>query len=125
MTVLAGQQNQTRDSRQRLLDEGNLLTREKEKLIQRVATLKVDLGELETEVVGLAAKLDGYTAGLSSPLTRGLTDEEELGDSLGKEVGRRQKPKDGYEGQFIVFNEADEASDHLEYIYYDHGLWIL
>ncbi|KAF8073454.1 structural maintenance of chromosome protein 3 [Lyophyllum atratum] len=92
MTVLAGQQNQTRESRERLLEEGTQLTREKDKLIQRIAALEADYAELETELTALDTKLSGYQAELSTPLARGLTDDEEqLIASLGKEVERRQK----------------------------------
>ncbi|KAG5634871.1 hypothetical protein H0H81_000460 [Sphagnurus paluster] len=92
MTVLAGQQNQTRESRERLMDEGNQLTKEKEKLIQRISTLEADLADLETELTGLDTKLSGYRTELTMPLVRGLTNEEEaLIVSLGKEVEKRQK----------------------------------
>ncbi|GLB45508.1 putative structural maintenance of [Lyophyllum shimeji] len=92
MTVLAGQQNQTRESRERLMEEGNQLTREKEKLMQRIVALEADCGELETELTALDTKLVAYRAELSTPLARGLTDEEERQiASLGKEVERRQK----------------------------------
>lgn len=92
MTVLTGQQNQILESRRRLTDEGSSLTREKEKLKERVATLQTDVYELETELAGLEAKLTGYAAELSSPLTAGLTGEEEhLIDMLGKEVEKRRK----------------------------------
>jgi structural maintenance of chromosome 3 (chondroitin sulfate proteoglycan 6) len=92
MTVLTGQQNQILESRRRLTDEGTSLTREKEKLKERVATLQTDVYEFETELAGLEAKLTGYAAELSSPLTAGLTGEEErLIDMLGKEVEKRRK----------------------------------
>jgi len=92
MTVLAGQQNQILDSRKRLIEEGTSLTNEKEKLRARGAALETDVYELETELSGLEAKLAGYTAELSSPLTAGLTGEEEgLISMLGKEVEKRRK----------------------------------
>jgi structural maintenance of chromosome 3 (chondroitin sulfate proteoglycan 6) len=92
MTVLAGQQNQTLESRKRLIEEGTSLTREKEKLKERVAALENDVYELETELTGLEAKLAAYTVELSSPLTAGLTHEEEgLINMLGKEVEKRRK----------------------------------
>ncbi|KAF5374150.1 hypothetical protein D9615_008823 [Tricholomella constricta] len=92
MTVLTGQQNQTRESRERLMGEGNQLTKEKDKLTQRVARLEADLADIETELTELATKLAGYKAELSTPLARGLSDEEEgLIATLGKEVERRQK----------------------------------
>lgn len=92
MAVLSGQQNQTRESRDRLSDEGNALTREKEKLKGRIATLETDLYDLETELTGLEPKLAAFASELTSPLTRGLTSEEEgLIASLSKEVERRRK----------------------------------
>jgi structural maintenance of chromosome 3 (chondroitin sulfate proteoglycan 6) len=92
MTVLTGQQNQILDSRRRLTEEGTSLTREKERLKERVQVLETDVYELETELNGLEAKLSGYTAELSSPLTAGLTGEEEgLINRLGKEVEKRRK----------------------------------
>ena len=92
MTVLAGQQNQTMDSRKRLTEEGTLLTREKEKLKERVAALETDMFDLETELTSLDAKLAGYSAELSSPLTAGLTSEEEgLMNILGKELEKRRR----------------------------------
>ena len=92
LTVLTGQQNQLRESRERSGEEGNMLTRQKEKVKQRITALEGDVYELETELAGLEAKLAGYTAELSSPLTQSLTgQEEEMIGSLGKEVERRQK----------------------------------
>jgi structural maintenance of chromosome 3 (chondroitin sulfate proteoglycan 6) len=92
MTVLAGQQNQTLESRKRLIEEGASLTREKEKLKDRVAALENDVYELETELTGLEAKLAAYAVELSSPLTAGLTrEEEDLIKMLGKEVEKRRK----------------------------------
>lgn len=92
ISVLNGQQTQTREARERLLEEGNLLTKEKEKLKTRIAKLESDVEELETELVGLETKLAGYKNELSSPLTNGLTAEEEgLIVTLGKEVEKRRK----------------------------------
>ncbi|CAK5264291.1 unnamed protein product [Mycena citricolor] len=69
--------NQIRDSKDRLMDEGTALTKEKEKVKERIAKLERDQEELETELSGLDAKIAGYQQELQSPLTKGLTDEEE------------------------------------------------
>lgn len=92
MTVLSGQQNQLRDSRERLMAEGNVLTREKDKLKERVVMLETDISELENELDRLKTKLSGHLAEISTPLTEGLTAEEEsMIDALGQEVERRRK----------------------------------
>lgn len=92
MTVLTGQQNQMLDSRKRLIEEGTSLTREKEKLKERIGALESDVYELQTELTGLEEKLVGCTAELSSPLTAGLTTEEDLLiNMLGREVENRRK----------------------------------
>ncbi|KAJ7489905.1 structural maintenance of chromosome protein 3 [Mycena galericulata] len=90
--VLNLQINQIRESRERLADEGGTLTREKEKLKERIGKLERDQDELEAELGGLDAKLSGYDNELRSPLTKGLTDEEEEDVvNLGKEVEKRRK----------------------------------
>ncbi|TFK38980.1 structural maintenance of chromosome protein 3 [Crucibulum laeve] len=92
ITACNGQQNQIRDSRERLIEEGTVLTREKERTKERITKLEYDGEEVETELTGLQAKLAGYKNELSTPLTNGITDEEErLVVSLGKEVERRKK----------------------------------
>jgi len=92
VTVLVGQQNQIRDSRDRLVDEGIGLAQSKEKLKARVSVLEQDTEELETELSALEAKVAGYRAELATPLTNGITrDEEQMIVTLGKEVERRRK----------------------------------
>jgi structural maintenance of chromosome 3 (chondroitin sulfate proteoglycan 6) len=92
MTVLVGQQNQIRYSRERLLEEGTMLSNSKEKLQERIGKLEQDADELETELSGVEAKVAGYTEELSSPMTNGIThQEEQMIVNLGKEVERRRK----------------------------------
>ena len=92
VTVMVGQQNQIRDSRDRLVDEGIGLAQSKEKLKARVSVLKQDTEELETELSALEAKVAGYCAELATPLTNGITrNEEQMIVTLGKEVERRRK----------------------------------
>ncbi|KAF8989039.1 P-loop containing nucleoside triphosphate hydrolase protein [Cyathus striatus] len=67
ITVLNGQQNQIRDSRERLIDQGAMLTREKEKTRERNVKLEADLDELETDLSGVDAKIEGFTKELSTP----------------------------------------------------------
>ncbi|KAJ7109178.1 RecF/RecN/SMC [Mycena epipterygia] len=90
--VLNQQINQIRESRDRLMDEGTTLTKEKEKLKERSGKLERDQEELEAELGSLDAKLAGYDNELKSPLTKGLTDQEEEDViSLGNEVEKRRK----------------------------------
>jgi structural maintenance of chromosome 3 (chondroitin sulfate proteoglycan 6) len=90
--VLNLQINQIRESRDRLMEEGGTLTKEKEKLKERSAKLERDQEELETELGSLDAKLTGYNNELQSPLTKGLTDQEEADVvNLTDEVEKRRK----------------------------------
>ncbi|KAJ6623432.1 RecF/RecN/SMC [Mycena sp. CBHHK59/15] len=92
IAVLNLQINQIRESRERLMEEGGVLTREKDKLKERIGKLERDQEELEAELGGLDAKLSGYETELRSPLTKGLTDQEEEDVvNLGKEVEKRRK----------------------------------
>jgi structural maintenance of chromosome 3 (chondroitin sulfate proteoglycan 6) len=90
--VLNLQINQIRESRDRLLEEGTALTRESEKLKERTVKLERDQEELEAELGSLDTKLAGYSNELKSPLTKGLTDEEEEDlVTLSEEVEKRRK----------------------------------
>ena len=92
ISALTGQQNQTRDARERLQEEGRMYAREKERLKERIGKLEEDAEELETELNGLGVRTAGYQAELASPLTSGLTAEErEMVETLGKEVDRGRK----------------------------------
>jgi structural maintenance of chromosome 3 (chondroitin sulfate proteoglycan 6) len=92
VTVLMGQQNQIRDSRDRLVEEGISLAHSKEKLKARVSKLEQEKEELETELSSLETKVAGYQSELATPLTNGITrDEEQMIVTLGKEVERRRK----------------------------------
>ena len=74
------------------MDEGNAMTKAKDRTVEQILKLEADVEDLETELSGLEAKITGYSAELTTPLTNGLTrDEEQLIASLGKEVERRRK----------------------------------
>ncbi|KAH7913439.1 RecF/RecN/SMC [Hygrophoropsis aurantiaca] len=90
--VLSLHQAQARESRETLLADGNSLSRDQERLRERIATLETDVYDLETELTGIVGRLQGYRTELASPLTQALTDEEaESLDSLGKEVEESRK----------------------------------
>ncbi|KAF8191692.1 structural maintenance of chromosome protein 3 [Pholiota molesta] len=92
MAVAAGQLSQLKESRERLLEESAALAAAETKRRERVARLEGEKEELEGELRGLEAKIAGYTAELGTPMTHGLTREEEaLVSSLGKEVEQRRK----------------------------------
>ncbi|KDR77404.1 hypothetical protein GALMADRAFT_266923 [Galerina marginata CBS 339.88] len=90
--VCNGVQNQVRESRERLMEEGNALTEKKEKLGQRVVRLEGEVEELRAELAGLEAKIRGYEGEVGTALVHGLTVEEEgLVVRLGKEVEKRRR----------------------------------
>jgi structural maintenance of chromosome 3 (chondroitin sulfate proteoglycan 6) len=92
IVVLNGQMNQVREARERLMDEGTSLSRAKERVKERIGRLETDVEELETELKGLDGKLEALGAELKTPLSHGITaEEEQLIVTLGKEVDRRKK----------------------------------
>ncbi|TEB30541.1 RecF/RecN/SMC protein [Coprinellus micaceus] len=75
-----------------LMDEGGSLSRAKERAKERIERLEADVEELETELAGLDSKVQALTAELKTPLSHGITAEEErLIVTLGKEVEQRKK----------------------------------
>ena len=58
----------------------------------RIEKLEGDVNDLETEIAGLTAKLQGYRTEMAGPLAQGLTaEEEELIEDLGREIEQRQR----------------------------------
>lgn len=76
-SVHSSEQTQIRDGRERIMHEGLILTREKDKLAERIEKLEKDIQELQTEIPELAAKITAYQAELRTPLSQGLTQAEE------------------------------------------------
>jgi structural maintenance of chromosome 3 (chondroitin sulfate proteoglycan 6) len=92
ISVITSRQNQTRDSRERLLEEGNSLTRHIERQRERVLRLESEVDDLEADLTSLSAKLETLRTELAGPMTAGLTSEEkDMIDVLGREVERRRK----------------------------------
>lgn len=92
ITVANGQQGQIRESRDRLTEEGVMISREKEKVHTRIVTLDIDIEEMQMEQQTLQTKIAGYNQELTTPLSNGLTrEEEQLITALGKEVERRKR----------------------------------
>lgn len=92
VTVAMGQLNQVRDSRDRLLEEGNILSQKKGKLNERIERLETEIQDLEAEITALQVQTEAYTAEMLEPMANALTEEEEaLIASLGKEVEKRKK----------------------------------
>lgn len=90
--VANGQQEQAKNARQTLVDESGALSAEAERLKERILRLESDIEDMETELGGLHAKVEGYNSELASPMTKTLTDEEDgMIDTLGKEIEKRQK----------------------------------
>ena len=92
ISVLNGQQGQVRDARERLMEDGNVVVRERDKLQERIERAEREVEELEIEKVNVRARLDGYRQELGTDLVDGLTaQEEELAEGLSREVERRRK----------------------------------
>lgn len=92
MSVLSAQQNQIREARERLLAEGVMLTKEKEKLSGRLGKLEIDVQELEAELASLHTKHTGYEAELKTPMIQSLSAEEQkLIETLGVEVEQKRR----------------------------------
>ena len=72
--------------------DGNALSKEKERLKEKIKKLESDVEELEVELAGLNARQEGYKLELRSPLSAGLAGHEEVElENLGKEVEGRRK----------------------------------
>ncbi|KAJ2918709.1 hypothetical protein MD484_g1714, partial [Candolleomyces efflorescens] len=92
IVVLNGQMTQVREARERLMDEGASLVRAREKVRERIGRVEGDVEELEAELTGLEAKLGALSAELKTPLSNGISaEEEQLIVALGKEVDKRKK----------------------------------
>lgn len=92
ISVLNGQQGQVRDARERMMEEGNVVAREKDKIQERIERAEKEVEELEMERVNVRARMDGYRQELGTDLVDGLTAQEEgLAEGLSKEVERRRK----------------------------------
>lgn len=90
--VLSNQQMQARQARDTVAEEMTSLSRERERLTERVAKLEGDIVDLETEISNLDARSESLRTELASPLARGLTGEEEqLIEAFGREIEQRQK----------------------------------
>lgn len=90
--VLNVQQAQAREAREALLSDSISLSKERERLRERIVALENEADELETELSGIAQRLQGYSTELASPLTQALTNDEagQIG-TLGQELDQRRK----------------------------------
>ena len=90
--VNAARQAQARAVRESVAEEVATLLRERERQTARIARLEVEIDELQSELSGLDAKIEGFKAELRSPMAQNLTNvEEDLIETLGREVEQRQK----------------------------------
>jgi structural maintenance of chromosome 3 (chondroitin sulfate proteoglycan 6) len=89
--VAISQQNQAMTLREPLLAETLTVAQEQDRLKDRIAKQERDIADLETELLGLQAKLVGYQDELKTPLAVGLSDaEEQTLTKLSEEVERRK-----------------------------------
>lgn len=85
-------QTQARTNRESVGEELATLSRERERLVQRIERLESEVYDLETELAALQAKVEAYRAELNSPMATGLTaEEEEEVELLGKDIEGRQR----------------------------------
>ena len=85
-------QTQARTNRESVGEELATLSRERERLVQRIERLESEVYDFETELAGLQAKVEAYRAELNSPMATGLTaEEEEEVELLGKDIEGRQR----------------------------------
>lgn len=90
ISSVAFDQNRIRASRDSMLEEGNILVKEKEQLKNRISKLEIDASELEMELDNLQTRLADYRAELSAPMAKEPVDQDEKISSLGKDVEKRQ-----------------------------------
>lgn len=91
MQVLATQREKVHQSRESLVAEANALSREHDRSQERIAKGEQDVDELEAELAGLQVRIEDHERELTTPMARGLTNEEERTIvQLSKEVEARQ-----------------------------------
>lgn len=89
--VLANQQNQAREARGTLHDEGIEYTREAKRLKDAITRAEAEIEEIERDLANLQTKIEVLKKELASPMAKGLTaTEANQIDSLGKEVDERK-----------------------------------
>lgn len=90
--VLSTQKDKVMQSRDPMVEEATALTREHERLKERIAKFEGDIDDLQAELAGLQAKISDHEKELRSPMAQGLNPEEERNiDKLAMEVEARQK----------------------------------
>lgn len=90
--VKTSKQNQARTARENVAEMTSVLMREKERYSARIARLEAEIEDLRSELSGLDAKIAGFKTELNSPMAQNLTsDEEDLIETLGREVEQRQR----------------------------------
>lgn len=91
MQVLTTQREKVQQSRDPLIEEATALSREHERLKERITKGEQDVDELEAELAGLQVRIQDHERELKSPMAKGLSvDEERTISQLAKEVEARQ-----------------------------------
>ncbi|KDQ62155.1 hypothetical protein JAAARDRAFT_450484 [Jaapia argillacea MUCL 33604] len=92
IAVATNRMNAAKEAREAAVREVGVLEKERERLRERIGRLEGEVEEMEGELRGVEGRLDGLRRELSSPMTSGLTQEEEGEiETLQKEVEGRQK----------------------------------
>ncbi|EJD00759.1 structural maintenance of chromosome protein 3 [Fomitiporia mediterranea MF3/22] len=89
--VLTTQREKLQNSRDPLVEEATSLTREHERLRDRISKGEQDVDELQAELAGLQVKINDQEQEMKTPMARGLSPEEEMTIArLTKQVEARQ-----------------------------------
>ncbi|THH18649.1 hypothetical protein EW146_g2367 [Bondarzewia mesenterica] len=100
--ILTNQQSQAKGVRDGIQADAAALLQEKQRWEARIAKLEGDVDDLESELGGLAARLEGYRGEISSPMAASLSaEEEEFIGELEKEVEAKQKQMLGSQRNII------------------------
>lgn len=92
MQIATNQRTKMQQLREPLIEEATLLSREHDRLKERLSRGETDVEDLKTELVGLRARIEDHEKELQLPLVQGLSSEEQaMLNELGKEAEMRQK----------------------------------
>lgn len=92
MQVLNTQREKVQQTREPLMEEAAALSKEHERVTERIAKGENEIDELQGELAGLQARINDMERELATPMAKGMSKEEEAKIAeLSKEVEERQQ----------------------------------
>ena len=92
MQVFNTHREKAQQSREPLMEEATLLSKEHERINERISKGERDIDDLQAELAGLQAKITDIENELRTPMAKGMTrEEEEMISQLSEEVETRQQ----------------------------------